>query len=400
MTATTARPAAAPSAVVDRLALDDPGPATPQLRELRLQARAFAANARAAGRFEPMCDSWHAGWDPDFSRLLAKQGWVGMTLPTEYGGAGRTAVERYVVVEELLAAGAPLAAHWAADRQMGPSIQRLGTAAQRARWLPPIARGECSFAIGMSEPDSGSDLASVRTRAQRTDDGWRLNGAKVWVTGGYHADALLVLARTAPHDPAQRHAGLSQLLVPANTPGVTVRPIRSLLGPQHLAEVIFTDVVLPADALLGVEGQGWAQVTAELAVERAGPERFLSTFPLVELAVSAACRSGDRSALALAGDVLAQLWTLRRMSFRVAARLDRGRSAEVPAALVKELGTRFEVESVDVARRLLGVEPDASSADPAARLLGQALRSLPAFTLRGGTNEILRGLIARGLRTA
>lgn len=395
-----ARPAAPPSAVVDRLVLDDPGRATPELRKLRLLVRAFATEARAAGRFEPMCDSWHAGWDGEFSRLLAEQGWVGMTLPAEYGGAGRNAVERYVVVEELLAAGAPLAAHWAADRQMGPSILRLGTPEQRARWLPPIARGECSFAIGMSEPDSGSDLASVRTRAERTDDGWRLNGAKVWVTGANHADALLVLVRTAPQDPARRHAGLSQLLVPTNTAGVTVRPIRSLLGAEHLNEVIFTDVDLPRDALLGVEGQGWAQVTAELAVERAGPERFLSTFPLVELAVTAARRSGDRLALALAGDLIAQLWTLRRMSFRVAATLDRGGSAEVPAALVKELGTRFEVESVDVARRLLGVEPDESSADPAARYLGQAIRSLPAFTLRGGTNEILRGLIARGLRTA
>lgn len=388
------------STAMDRLVLDESAPSSPELRELRLQARAFAAEARATGRFAPMCDSWHAGWDADFSRLLAKQGWVGMTLPSKYGGAGRSAVERYVVVEELLVAGAPLAAHWAADRQMGPSILRLGTPEQRARWLPPIVRGECSFAIGMSEPDSGSDLASVRTRAEATDDGWRLNGAKVWVTGAYHADMLLVLARTAPLDSTQRHTGLSQLLVPTSAPGVIVRPIRSLLGPEHLNEVIFEDVVLPADALLGVEGQGWAQVTAELAVERSGPERFLSTFPLVELTVAAARRSADRLALALAGDLLAQLWTLRRMSIRVAARLDRGGSAEVPAALVKELGTRFEVDSVEIARQVLGVEPDESSSDPAARFLGQAVRSLPAFTLRGGTNEILRGLIARGLRAA
>jgi acyl-CoA dehydrogenase len=378
------------------LVLPDPGPATPELRALRRQARAFAAEARAAGVFTPTCDSWHAGWDADFSRLLAKQGWVGMTLPTEFGGAGRTAVERYVVVEELLAAGAPLAAHWAADRQMGPAILRLGAPEQRARWLPLITRGECFFAIGMSEPDSGSDLASVRTRAQRTDTGWRLTGAKVWVTGAFHADALLVLARTTPIDTANRHAGLSQFLVPTDTPGVTVRPIRSLLGEEHLNEVVFDDVGLSADALLGVEGRGWAQVTAELAMERSGPERFMSTFPLVELVVEAARGSHGQ----LAGDLIAQLWTLRTMSYRVAAALDRGEPAEVPAALVKELGTRFEVESVEVARRVLGVEPDAASADPAARYLGQTVRSLPAFTLRGGTNEILRGLIARGLRTA
>jgi alkylation response protein AidB-like acyl-CoA dehydrogenase len=381
-------------------ALFGPEPDEPpdgSLVELRRRVRVFAASARAHGQFEPSCDSWHAGWNEEFTRLLAEQGWVGMTIPHRYGGAGATAVQRYVVVEELLAAGAPVAAHWAADRQMGPAILRYGTEEQRERYLPPIARGECYFAIGMSEPDSGSDLASARTRADKVDGGWRLAGSKVWVTGAHRAHALMVLARTSPLDTADRHGGFSQFIVPTDARGVTIRPIRSLVGPHHFTEVVFEDVRLGDDALVGTEGQGWRQVTAELAFERSGPERFLSTYPLLELAVDTAKRRGDRSEVALVGALLARLWALRQMSLRVAHTLTRGGNAELPAALVKELGTRFESEVIEVARRVLDVEPDESSVDAGAQLLAQAIRSAPAFTLRGGTTEILRGVVARGL---
>src|SRR5262249_48849122 len=257
------------------------------------------------------------------------------------------------VVEELLAAGAPVAAHWAADRQMAPAILRYGTEEQRQSYLPAIARGECYFAIGMSEPDSGSDLASARTRAAKVDGGWRLSGSRVWVTGGHRAHALVVLARTSPLDTADRHGGLSQFVVPTGAEGVTVRPIRSLVGPHHFSEVVFSDVVLGDGALVGTEGQGWRQVTSELAFERSGPEPFLSTYPLLELVVEVAKRRRDRAEVSLVGGLLARLWALRQMSLRVAHTLARGRDAELPAALVKELGTRFEGEVIEVARRVL-----------------------------------------------
>jgi acyl-CoA dehydrogenase len=367
------------------------------LAELRREVRQFAATARQQGLFDPSCDAWYAGWDESFSRQLARRGWVGMTIPQCYGGAGRTAVERYVVIEELLAAGAPVAAHWAADRQMAPAILRFGTEEQRERFLPAIARGEYYFAIGMSEPDAGSDLASVRTRAQKLSYGWRLTGSKIWVTGAHRANAVMVFARTSPPDVSARHAGFSQFIVTTDSPGVGIRPIPSLAGDVHFNEVVFDEVFVPDEMLIGVAGNGWEQVTAELAFERSGPERFLSTFPLLEVLMAAAHSRGDRGALAVVGDLLARLSTLRHMALRVSSTLDRGGDADLPAALVKELGTRFEGEVVEVARQILAIEPDDSYPEPACRLLAQAIRSAPLFTIRGGTNEILRGVISRRL---
>jgi len=157
----------------------------------------------------------------------------------------------------------------------------------------------------MSEPDSGSDLASIRTRATRNGDGdWVVNGAKVWTSNAHHSHYAITLVRTSSADPANRHAGLSQLLVDLSLPGITINPIRILDGGHHFNEVVFDDVVVPGDMLLGTEGNGWQQVTAELAFERSGPERFLSTYPLVAEFGRRVAASGD----------LAQLATLGRLS--------------------------------------------------------------------------------------
>lgn len=169
-----------------------------------------------------------------------------------------------MVVEELLSAGAPVAAHWIADRQSAPLILHYGTDAQRDFYLPRICRGELFFCIGMSEPGSGSDLASVRTRAERTGSGWRVNGQKIWTTNAVHSDYMIALVRTSG-SADDRHAGLSQLIIDLKTPGVTVRPIVDLAGDAHFAEVFFENVDLSEDALVGGEGEGWKQVTAELA---------------------------------------------------------------------------------------------------------------------------------------
>jgi alkylation response protein AidB-like acyl-CoA dehydrogenase len=168
------------------------------LAELRAEVREFLDGERAAGSWSPGADVWLSGWDAEFSRRLGARGWLGMTIPVEYGGHGRGALDRYVVTEELLAAGAPVAAHWVADRQIGPSLMRFGTEEQRKAFLPGIARGEIYFGIGMSEPDSGSDLASVRSRATKVDGGWSLSGKKVWTSGAHHAHAFFALVRTEP----------------------------------------------------------------------------------------------------------------------------------------------------------------------------------------------------------
>ncbi|MGC7101789.1 acyl-CoA dehydrogenase family protein [Amycolatopsis lurida] len=360
---------------------------------LRREVRDFLAEQRSAGRFVPRCDAWMTVPDPAFSQELGARGWLGMTLPGRYGGHDRSPLDRFVVNEELLAAGAPVAAHWIADRQMAPSILRNGTEAQRRRYLPAIARGERYFAIGMSEPDAGSDLASVRTRARQVAGGWEITGTKLWTTGAHYAHSMVLLARTdgAPED---RHTGLSQFIVDLPAPGVSIRPIVTVDGQHHFNEVVFDAAVVPEDSLLGVRGAGWQQVTAELAHERSGPERWMSTVPL--LRAWAERRSDDPGETRELGRLTARAWTLRQLSLSVAAELADGRSPDVAAALVKDLGSRFEGDVVETIRRSAGIEP--RGGEPGlAGLLAEAVLHSPAFTLRGGANEILRSVVARGL---
>ncbi|MBC7521329.1 MAG: acyl-CoA dehydrogenase family protein, partial [Sandarakinorhabdus sp.] len=213
--------------------------------------------------------------DAAFSRTLGAAGWIGMVWPARYGGHARPAMERYIVLEELLAAGASVGAHWIADRQTGPLLLRYGTEAQRLAYLPGMARGELFACIGLSEPGAGSDLAAVRSRAEKVPGGWRINGQKLWTSGAHHAHAMLALLRSEAG--SERQAGLSQFLIAMDTPGITVRPVIDLVGNHDFNEVFFDNVLVGDDALVGVQGQGWAQVTAELALERSGPERYLSS---------------------------------------------------------------------------------------------------------------------------
>lgn len=360
---------------------------------LRAEVREFVGEQRAAGAFTPSVDAWLSRWDEDFTAALAARGWLGMTVPVEYGGHGRSFRDRFVVTEELLAAGAPVAAHWIADRQIVPSLLKYGTEAQKQRFLPRIVRGECFFAIGMSEPDSGSDLASVRTRAERVDGGWSLSGTKVWTSGAHLAEAFIALARTAPVDPQHRHAGLSQFIVDLRSPGIEIRPIISMNGAHHFNEVILDGAVVPDDMVFGEIGEGWRQVTSELAFERSGPERFLSTFVLL-------AASADRMAAnaiprdANLGRLVARIAGLHRMSAAVAGALEQAHSAQtvdVPAAVVKVLGTTVEGDIAEFAD--IQDSPDSVFSD----LVRAAVDQRPGFTLRGGTNEVLRGVIARGL---
>jgi len=309
-------------------------------------------------------------------------------------------MEHYAGTEELQAGDCPVAGPLIADHQSGPALLRYGTEAQRAALLPRIAAGECYFVIGMSEPDSGSDLASIRTRATRNADGdWVVHGAKVWTSNAHLSHYGIVLVRTSPPGEGRRgrHQGLSQLLVDLSLPGITINPIRILDGGHHFNEVVFDGAVLPGDMLLGEEGAGWHQVTAELAFERSGPERFLSTYPLVTELARRAAASGDPARLATLGRLASRLLALRQLSLRIAAALDRGELPDIPAALVKDVGTTFEADVVDEVRRVVDVTPSVASPDPLARALAEAQLHAPGYTLRGGTNEILRGIVARGL---
>ncbi len=371
-------------------------PPSPESEALRTQVRAFLRQELADRAPIDRAQSWN-GVDPAFSRKLGQRGWLGLTWPKRYGGQERSALERYVLLEELLAAGAPVGGHWIAERQSGPSLLRYGSEEQKLAILPRIAAGECFFCIGMSEADTGSDLASVRTRAVRTDEGWRVNGAKLWTTGAQHSHYMILLCRTGPVDPERRHAGLSQFLVDLTLPGVAIRGIANLAGEPHFNEVVFDEALLPAEALLGGEGEGWKQVTGELAYERSGPERFLSSFTLLVELIRVLSPAPDERAQIAVGRLGAQLVALRRMSRSVAGLLQAGADPALEAAMVKDLGALVEQEIPEVARDLLADGPPTAASRDFAAVLAYTSLHAPSFSLRGGTREILRGIIARGL---
>lgn len=373
-----------------------PPPPRPEAERLRQEVRDFLAETIADRPALAHAESWN-GLDPEFSRALGQRGWLGMTWPREYGGHERSTLDRYVVVEELLAAGAPVAAHWIADRQSGPAILRYGTEAQRQRFLPAIAAGECYFCIGMSEPDTGSDLASVRTRATRVQGGWLLNGTKLWTTLAHVCHQMILFCRTAAPDREHRHAGVSQFIVDLSLPGISVRPVNAMTGEHHFNEVVFTDCFIPDDALLGEEGDGWAQVTGELANERSGPERFLSSFTLfTELLRAVGPNPSEREAVAI-GRIGAHLVTLRRLSRSLAGLMAEGADPALQAAMVKDLGALVEQEIPEIARLLIPDGPPTPQSRRFAAVLDYTVQHAPSFSLRGGTREILRGIIARGL---
>jgi acyl-CoA dehydrogenase len=368
----------------------------PDMLKLRSAVRDFLGADQAEFGWEPTVDSWLGQWDEGFSARLGAAGFLGLTIPKRYGGHELGHLHRYVVTEELIATGAPVAAHWTADRQVAPGLLSYGSEEQRDRLLPKIVAGKLYSSIGMSEHGAGSDLAAVQTKAVRADGGWVLSGTKVWTSGAHQAHQVVVLARTSPPDPQHRHDGFSQFLVPRDAQGVRVEPILLMSGAHHFNEVIFDEVFVPDADVLGEVGNGWHQVTSELSFERSGPERILSTGLLVFAAIRAV-GSGpvpdDHTAAAI-GELLARLISLRQLSLSVARALTDGGDAANLAALVKDLGTRFEAESVELITDLL----EDSTPNPAlTAMLTTAWLHKPMFTLRGGTNEVLRGVVARGM---
>jgi alkylation response protein AidB-like acyl-CoA dehydrogenase len=376
-----------------RFALND---LPPEAESLRAEVRQFLKEQFNGAAPVKRAKSW-GGFDREFSRRVGARGWIGLTWPKKYGGHERSFLERYVVMEEMLAAGAPVSAHWVADRQSGPLLLRFGTEEQRQRILPGIVSGELAFAIGMSEPDSGSDLASIRTRATKTDGGYLVNGTKVWTSNAHLSDYVIALFRTQVV-PDKKHEGLTQFLVDLRTTkNITIRPIIDLAGKHHFNEVNFTDAFVPDEARVGNEGDGWKQVTTELGFERSGPERYLSSIALIrELVREVSAHPDDRGAEAV-GRMVASMATLRQMSTSVAAMLQAGETVNLEAATVKDVGVTFEQSIPELAHALLDVEPTLDTGSDLQQVLGYITQTAPSFSLRGGTREILRGIIARGL---
>lgn len=365
--------------------------------QFRGELRAFIKETTQEMDAYARARSW-MGFDAGFSKKLAAKGWLGLTLPKQYGGAEKGYFSRFVLSEELLGAGAPVSAHWIADRQSGPLILRYGTEAQKQFYLPKICQGEAFFCIGMSEPDSGSDLASIKTRAQKNDKGWLLNGSKIWTTNAHQSHYMIALVRTSG-EAGDRHKGLSQVIIDLSLPGVTVRPIVDVAGDAHFSEVFFTDVQLADDALIGNEGDGWEQVNAELAFERSGPERIYSSMALVECFLKECRQQGwqsERVQVTLGG-IVARLAVLRTMSLAITSKLAKGENPSVEASLVKDYGTGLEQDISKLIADCMGGYPEWTPSVELIKTLALVDQVCPSYSLRGGTREILRGIIARGL---
>lgn len=369
----------------------------PGIPAFRQEIRDFLAAEMPREDAVLRANSWAVA-DPVFSRKLGARGWIGMIWPKQYGGHERSSIERYVLLEELLAAGAPVGAHWIADRQSGPNILKFGSAAQRERYLPGMARGEIYCCIGMSEPNAGSDLAGVRTRAEQLPDGrWKINGQKIWTTNAQNCQLIIALVRTQPLDENNRQAGLSQFLIEMDTPGITVRPILDLVGDTDFNEVFFEDCIVEPECLLGTEGQGWKQVTGELSLERSGPERYMSSLALYLELLRAVGPEPDPVVRQAIGRIAAEVWTLRQMSLSVAGQLAQGKDPAIEAAIVKDLGNSFEQALPALVQSIVDSDVVLEGNSDLARVLAFLLQTSPSFSLRGGTREILRGIIARGL---
>src|ERR1700756_1501607 len=365
---------------------------------LRREVRAFIAEEVAAGTFDPAAVGHGEGQSPNFSRKVGAKGWIGMTWPKKYGGRERSYLERYVITEELRVANAPVRLHFVADRQSGPILIKYAPEHVKMDILPRICRGEVCFAIGMSEPGSGSDLFAAKTRATKTNGGWLVNGTKIWTSNAHNADYLIALFRTSQPTKENRRHGLTQFLVDMRTPGIRVNPIGQITGQFEFNEVVFTDAFIPDDHQLGEIDGAWKHARSELAYERSGPERFLETYYVLTELVRALGPSPDTRTAEGVGRLVAQLHTMRRMSVSVAGMLQAGKEPVVEAAIVKDIGTIWEQQLPHRVRDLAAfVDADVTNHETLENQLAFAMKTAPKLTIQGGTTEVLRGIIARGL---
>lgn len=346
---------------------------------LRAEAKALAADA--VGRFGRHNDSWINGFSKEFALELGERGWIGLTWPTEFGGRGRAPIDRLIIGEELIAAGAPVAAMWFADRQFGPSLISYGTPEQREQFLPGILSGEATWCIGMSEPNAGSDLASLKTTATRDGDDFVLNGQKIWTSFGEVADYIYVICRTSTDGPP--HRGISEVIVPMDTPGIEVRPIKDMTTNRHFCEVFFTDVRVPVANLVGVEGNAFRQTMKQLEHERGGIDRLVSNRALYEFALEGVDRSDP-----IIRQEIAALETAYRIGRILVTREVLHQAPAGFSAATKCFCTEHEVRVADFVARVLG---------PEATLWSDITRGLtyaPGYTIMGGTSDIMRNILA------
>ena len=373
---------------------------TPEQEAFRQEIRSFLASEVPPDTVTE--DGWIVGFSRDFSRKLGERGWIGLTWPKQYGGQGRSYLDRVVLTEELLRAGAPVAAHWLGDRQVGPALLAYGSEEQKTEILPRVTKGDAVFCLGMSEPGSGSDLASLRTKAVEEGDAFFLTGQKIWTSFAHVADYAYLVARTDPNAP--KHKGISEFLIDMKTPGITVRPLVDITGEHHFNEVFFDNVRVDKTCLIGEKNRGWYQIASQLDYERSGIERLLSNYPLFRDVVHYAQEQGlakDPLVRNQLAQMQIELDMGRFMVYKVAWLLSKGVVPNYEAAMAKCFCTEVEQRIAQVVSGLLGEYAVLLPGSPAARLAGRAAHEYlyaPAYTIQGGTSNVLRNIMAiRGL---
>ncbi|MCU0261414.1 MAG: acyl-CoA dehydrogenase family protein [Ilumatobacteraceae bacterium] len=351
---------------------------TPEQQALRAQAREVATDAVA--RFGRHNDSWINGYSKEFAKEMGALGWIGLTWPVEFGGGGRPPIDRLIIGEELIAAGAPIAAMWFADRQMGPTLMTYGRPDQQAAFLPSMLAGETTWCIGMSEPNAGSDLASLTTRAERDGDEWVINGQKIWTSFGEVADYCYLICRTSSDGPP--HQGISEIIVPMDTPGIEVRAITDMTTNRHFAEVFYTDVRVPLGNLVGVEGNAFKQTMRQLEHERGGIDRLVSNQALYRLALERVDTTDPR-----VRQEVAALESGYRIGRILVTREVLGQAPGGFSAATKCFCTEHEQRVADFVARAFGAEATLWS-DVTAGLLYS-----PGYTIMGGTSNVMRNIL-------
>jgi alkylation response protein AidB-like acyl-CoA dehydrogenase len=347
--------------------------------------QALSDEAQAVGRaateqLDIKEDSWLRGMSREFPLELAARGWLGMTWPTEFGGGGRSALERFVVFEALIAEGAPMAAIWFSDRQIGPTLLQFGSPMQQERFLPDLVSGTSMWCVGMSEPDAGSDVASLRTRAERQGGRWIINGQKVWTSGAHDSDWLYLIARSDAEAP--KHKGLSEFLVDMSAPGIEVRTIKDMSRDEHFCEVHFTDVEVPAEMMVGTENDAFRQIMRQMEHERGGIDRLESNRRLYLDVMPSADRDHP-----VIRQQIATLETGYRIGRIMVLREVLGEAPPGWSSVTKTWCTEFEQRVADFIVTAAGMD---------ATLWGRVARNLcyaPGYTIMGGTTQILRNII-------
>jgi alkylation response protein AidB-like acyl-CoA dehydrogenase len=373
----------------------------------REEVRGFLEDEIARGAFKPMCDAWIQGFSPEFTRKVAQKRWIGLSWPKEHGGQGRSSVDRFILTEEMLRYGAPTALHWFADRQIGRAVMHFGNEEQKHEYLPKILRGEAYVGLGLSEPQAGSDLASVQLRATEDGDSYIFNGQKMWTSCARYMNYIYLVARTDPTAP--KHRGISEFILPVNVPGITITPTIDITGAEAWGEVFFDNVRVPKTALIGEKNRGFYQVVNQLDYERSGLERLMGNYPLFD-AIVKFVKETKRGSVPLSQDRLirdklarlqVEFEVGRLLTYRVALVIDAGKTPTTEAAMAKIYCTAFEQRLADVSTRILGLYGQLMGESKYAPISGMAPHSFlgsMGYSLQAGTSEILKNVVAsRGL---